>query len=989
MLNINQNFDLKAPVFNFDRDYFNSVEELKAYDTNNVPDHFVTNVGGMLYQFTKPWQWKPIIGTGDAGPDKHDINLGCTNAKINIVDGFPRYMSLEDEDGSVIRLMPGILDIYGITNHQNITIDADGNETGGTISIYGNDSTETRIASNIISCGDRRSFNVCVYGDEGRVEAQKKDGSFTSYGSNGFSGQTKDETKSYSLNIPSDNDENGEVSLSLKNADCSTKLSTDSGLTVTSDEGFTTNINNQSFSIQVFNTPAVTLDANTLLFSNTNNTTALKLNASNGLILGNDDKVKFSRPTNTEGAVISGIKSLTAFANPSATKVWATDGSTANLPTKFSDLTNDSIYIKGNKGETDSRFKIDYNDGDILRSRLIYKPRTESVGISELAMLAYDTSGTALSQIRIRPDNNADDGQYVIQIQDIKGGKQINRVSSLYPNGFSHQNFVDNTTVRLNSNELSFGPGANDNNFQAQLKINKDGITKTNGKATEVFAANGSIIDLTTYTNYFNGTTTADKLKSKAVEVTDDTNSVTVSPTGITATNGNTEGSIKMLTNKELTEEEQANGYSQVDISLTDSNNSASINPGHGFTYTNQNLRTSVNSEGLTVETLDLTTEGSGIMSITHNSINATEPAGSARLAILPNKINITGAYENTLTIEAPYSSDDYSEISLRREPDTETTINAEDGFIQTGPVCTGFGECQTQLVQLNRANIHFYKKDQSKQQTNAKLGFNKLENFLLLGNDQKFKISRPVDDTEGSTITGIKSIVAFSDPSNTKVFATDGSIVDLSTKANTSDLDAKANKSDVLLKKSTTGGYYIEENGNVLGSKAFATNSDCTASGNYSHAEGVGTAVGYSSHAEGISTASGNYAHSEGGHTRARGINSHSEGDYTIAGGFCSHAQGIYNIDSVNAIHSVGIGDATTRKNAEYIYAKNNTNGTAIVDDPKNGYKYLIGVGGYDGISTDNTTYKSVQEVIADLTARIEQLETKVKALEAANTPA
>lgn len=59
------------------------------------------------------------------------------------------------------------------------------------------------------------------------------------------------------------------------------------------------------------------------------------------------------------------------------------------------------------------------------------------------------------------------------------------------------------------------------------------------------------------------------------------------------------------------------------------------------------------------------------------------------------------------------------------------------------------------------------------------------------------------------------------------------------------------------------------------------------------------------------------------------------------------------------------------------------------LVDDPKNGYKYLIGVGGYNGISTDNTTYKSVQEVIADLTARIEQLETKVKALEDANTPA
>lgn len=49
MLNINQNFDLKAPVFNFDRDYFNSVKELNAYDTSNVPDNFVTNVAGMLY----------------------------------------------------------------------------------------------------------------------------------------------------------------------------------------------------------------------------------------------------------------------------------------------------------------------------------------------------------------------------------------------------------------------------------------------------------------------------------------------------------------------------------------------------------------------------------------------------------------------------------------------------------------------------------------------------------------------------------------------------------------------------------------------------------------------------------------------------------------------------------------------------------------------------------------------------------------------------
>lgn len=612
MLNINQNFDLKAPVFNFDRDYFNSVEELYAYDTSNVPKYFVTNVGGMLYQYTDRG-WQPMIMTDISADGKHFVYLGCTNA----------YFTIGYQPDSEHEEFP-----------ENLTL----------VDKYGGNRS--------ILCTD---------------------------------------------------------SLQIQNYSTSVSVSID------------------------------------------------------GIDLGLDEKVRISRPLTDEGGVISGIKSITAFTNPSATKVWATDGSIANLPTKFSNLTNDSIYIKGNKGETDARFKIDYNDGDILRSRLMYKPRAKSVGIPELAMLAYDTSGTALSQIRIRPEDNADDGQYVIQIQDVKGVKQVNRVSSLYPNGFSHQNFVDNTTVRLNSNELSFGPGANDNNFQAQLKINKDGITKTNGKATEVFA--------------------------------------------------------------------------------------------------------------------------------------------------------------------------------------------------------------------------------------------------------------------------------------------TDGSTVDLTTKADASALDAKANASDVLLKKSANGGYYIEQNSNKLGRGAFAANSTCTASslssfaegyhtqasGSYSHAEGASTkaigtgshvegndtkaqgdyahaegentkALGNSSHAEGKGTdaqncshaegcythavgtythaegeytsAFGSYSHAEGFATQSNGTASHSEGNNTKANGYCSHAQGTCNVDYKNAIHSVGIGNDTTRKNAEYIYAKSNGNGNGLVDDTKIGYKYLIGVGGYDGISTDNTTYKSVQEVIADLTARIEQLE-------------
>lgn len=179
-------------------------------------------------------------------------------------------------------------------------------------------------------------------------------------------------------------------------------------------------------------------------------------------------------------------------------------------------------------------------------------------------------------------------------------------------------------------------------------------------------------------------------------------------------------------------------------------------------------------------------------------------------------------------------------------------------------------------------------------------------------------------------------------------------------------DLSGYANKSDVLLNINDNGGYYVGQyttSMNRIGDMSFSSNTLCTSIGDYSHAEGVSTV--------------------------ANGIASHAEGCQTTALRDFSHAEGTCNVRDANAIHSIGIGEPLNYKNAEYIYLKDDNNGEEHKDDPKNGYKYLIGVGGYDGISIDTTTYKSVQEVIADLTARIEQLETKVKALKDANTPA
>ena len=480
-----------------------------------------------------------------------------------------------------------------------------------------------------------------------------------------------------------------------------------------------------------------------------------------------------------------------------------------------------------------------------------------------------------------------------------------------------------------------------------------------------------------------NGVGRFSNLYYDGLDINGGTNSTNIYTDVIRMSNNDTGNSIEITTNKELTDEEQQNGDSPLDISLIDRYHNTHINANR-FIHNNEgdgyDQHVEINDIGLIVRSYD-------------------------------NKIYVT---QNSLNM--------------------------------------------------------FFTNDDNNDEMCVDLSHSDDVNHLVLGNDYKVGISRPADNTEGATITGVKSITAFSNPSATKVWATDGSTV------------------DVLLKKSASGGYYIEENSHALGPKAFAANNECTASGSYSfaegghieasgyysHAEGVSTkAIGTGSHAEGDDTkAQGNYAHAEGETTKAlgnyshaegqstmasgdyshaegcgtdaeycshaegnythavgtythtegeytsangshshaegfatysngnashsegystktNGHYSHAEGNYTEAAGFAEHAQGTYNVVNKNAIHSVGIGNNTTRKNAEYIYAKSNENSSNLVDDPKNGYKYLIGVGGYDGISTDNTTYKSVQEVIADLTARIEQLETKVRALEAANTPA
>jgi trimeric autotransporter adhesin len=81
------------------------------------------------------------------------------------------------------------------------------------------------------------------------------------------------------------------------------------------------------------------------------------------------------------------------------------------------------------------------------------------------------------------------------------------------------------------------------------------------------------------------------------------------------------------------------------------------------------------------------------------------------------------------------------------------------------------------------------------------------------------------------------------------------------------------------------------------------------TASGNYSHAEGIATkSLSEASHAEGYeTTANGNHSHSEGFRTRAQGFSSHAEGASTTAQGNTSHAEGIATKSLAEATHAEG----------------------------------------------------------------------------------
>lgn len=224
---------------------------------------------------------------------------------------------------------------------------------------------------------------------------------------------------------------------------------------------------------------------------------------------------------------------------------------------------------------------------------------------------------------------------------------------------------------------------------------------------------------------------------------------------------------------------------------------------------------------------------------------------------------------------------------------------------------------------------------------------------------DRAFSIISYIKSTNKITITqySISNVTDSISNDNTNAVSS-GAVYNLKT-----DLESKISSYALVSQIATINGNNLVNGGKDIkvgvpsihagtgtNAEVFNGGAPNSAGGVRAHAEGVGAAAGENSHAEGIGYAAGK--------------NSHAEGDNTLAYRENSHAEGMYNAVDIAAIHSVGIGTESVRKDAHRI--------------TYDGKHYIIGIGGFDGTKAtkDLTNEKDLATVINGYETRIAALE-------------
>ena len=146
------------------------------------------------------------------------------------------------------------------------------------------------------------------------------------------------------------------------------------------------------------------------------------------------------------------------------------------------------------------------------------------------------------------------------------------------------------------------------------------------------------------------------------------------------------------------------------------------------------------------------------------------------------------------------------------------------------------------------------------------------------------------------------------------------------------------------VVENSLSGNYANTASGNFSHAEGVAT----TASGQWSHAEGNRTtASGEFAHAEGDETiASGSGSHAEGCEAEATGNNAHAEGTGTTASGNDAHAEGYLTTASGTTAHAEGNGTVANHK-AQHVFGEYNAADSSTAGSHQRGtYVEIVGNG-------------------------------------------
>lgn len=455
---INQNFDLKSAQWNFERDYFKDVASLKAAPETNFPDHFITNVAGVLYQLTKSnsvdvttGKWRKVQLGSDV-----DLSSYAQKSELNKYEHALKSISFNN-------------------NGQSIT----GTEINGGSITLGSIKPATSSVSGLMSAGDKAKLDGIAANANNYIlptaTTAVLGGIKTNYTNNG---------KNYKVDV----DSNGNAYVNVPWTDTKTDISKCITLTneaQTFDDNKTLNLNdNKTFNIHVSRSDG------TSQFSFNKNGFDVNIASSSGLrLLGSGIALtstgSIAGSANqlfaTDGSIFDASKLATTAALNSALANYVKSITLTTELSKYARLNSSPVFTgvitaTGFKLPNGDKGHLFATDGSIMFvSNLVKRSysATDAVDFSIDWIRQFNGYTTSDSFV-----NNTTGFGFV---REIRGGK--------------HEVLIDSTgAINIGSNNIKiYDKSGIDPTNALTFNGDKFSIKSANGTSAQYYAADGSI----------------------------------------------------------------------------------------------------------------------------------------------------------------------------------------------------------------------------------------------------------------------------------------------------------------------------------------------------------------------------------------------------------------------------------------------------------------------------------------------------------------